>query len=334
MPGQLCAQIRDKKPFEPFLSPWLTRSLSFRHLLRRVQELTALHQELAARPDNPLLHDALFRVYWNMNYYDAAIEHLRAEARLLRAAAEHAPDNKDLKKSQADVDKLLADCEKQLQEVQRYYELAAAGKPARVQALGAFRPFGLAKQALTALLREDLSTLNPEEANLLIYLHLTLGKAEELRGQFTDGQKAVLGPVNYELYQVLQAAAVGDYADADAHLARVLEVVTKPAEPPLAHMLQGLTFGQLEPVVLARNLGAVYTRQQFMEGHQALLARQRLDDLVVLRGLLALDVGNVAAAAQHFRAAVDAPDLRYDFESRPIAVRYLELLKQSRQSGQ
>src|SRR5207248_3074958 len=44
-PGQLCAALRDKKNFEPYLSPWLTRSLSFRHLVRRVQEITALHQD-------------------------------------------------------------------------------------------------------------------------------------------------------------------------------------------------------------------------------------------------------------------------------------------------
>jgi hypothetical protein len=235
-------------------------------------------------------------------------------------------DNKELAKTLGEAEKLLADCEKQLNEVQRYYELVAAGKPPKIQAQGAFRPFGLAKQALTALLREDLSTLNPEEANLLIYLHLTLGKAEELRGQLTEGQKAVLGPVNYELYHVLQAAAVGDYADADAHLGQLLGSVSKSAEPPMLHMLQGMTFGQLQPVLLSRNLVVMHTRQQIIEGHQALMARQRLDDLVVLRGLLTLEVGDVSAAEQHFRAAIEARDLRYEFESRPIALRYLQLL--------
>ena len=31
-----------------------------------------------------------------------------------------------------------------------------------------------------------------------------------------QGQKAALGPVSYDLYRVLQSAAVGDYAEADA----------------------------------------------------------------------------------------------------------------------
>jgi tetratricopeptide (TPR) repeat protein len=317
-PGQLAGLIRGKKPIPP--APWLLQSLSFRHVLRRVQELTALNQYLVLKPDNPVVHNYLFRIYWSMNYYDVAVDHLREQARLMHAAAGRA-------NNPPEIETVLTECEKQLKELQREYEIAAAGKPPRVQAMGAFRPFGLPKQALAALLREDLSTLNADEASLVIYLHLTLGQADRLRGQFTEQQKAMIGPANFELLRTLASAAVGDYADADSHLAMAMEALPSPAGPPLLLMLQAMTFGQLQPVLLNRRMLVPFLYDQHMFGaRQAVLAMQQIDELRIARGLLALEVGDVEKAVQYFRQAAAVPDPRYSFESLGIATRYLSLL--------
>lgn len=324
-PGQLAGLIRARQPIPP--APWLIQSLSFRHVLRRVQELTALNQYLLLKPDNPVVHNLLFRIYWSMNYYDVAVDHLREQARLTRAAAERAGNPPESQKLLAEVEKALAEYEKQLKELQREYEIAASGKPPRVQAMGAFRPFGLPKQALAALLREDLATLNADEASLVIYLHLTLGQADKLRGQFTEQQKAMIGPDHFELLRVLASAAVGDYAEADTHMALAMESLPSPAGAPLLLMLQGMTFGQLQPVQLNREILAPFLDQQLMFGaRQTVLAMHQRDEMRVARGLLALEVGDVEKASQYFREAAAVPDPRYRFESLGIATRYLSLL--------
>ena len=74
---------------------------------------------------------------------------------------------------------------------------------------------------------------------------------------------------------------------------------------------------------------ALHTQQQFLDALQSVLAQQRVQDLRALRGLLALDSGDVTAAEKHFWDALELSP-RYEFESRPIAARYLELMKQSK----
>src|SRR5262249_25141727 len=154
-----------KKLQERQLSPWVVRSISFRHYLRRVQELTAYYQCLAANPNELRAHMDLYATYWEMSYYDVAVDHLRRGVELLRISP--SPEHQ---KTLSNAESLLATREKELRDVQREFELAAAGKLPKVQAMWAFRPFGLPKQALAALMREDLKTLTPEEVNLVIYL--------------------------------------------------------------------------------------------------------------------------------------------------------------------
>jgi len=329
-PAELMQMLREKQNPDARLSPWLTRALSVRQVLRRVQVLTALHQILALQPDSPTVHHYLFTIYWNMNYYDAALDHLREEVRLFQGASGRllAQQENNLKQ----LEKLLADCEKQVNELQRGFEFAVAGRSSRVQAMWAFRPFGLARQSLAALLREDIARLNSEEAGQVIWLYLTLGKAEELRGQLTESQKAVLGPGQYATFRAILAAALGDYAEADHYLAEAVAAMPPPDRPPLPEMLQALTFGQLQPPGMQHRLLAPFLQEQVIGAHRTFVVRQQFDDLIVLRGLLALEVGDLAAAVQHFQQALRDPTPRYDFETKPIAVRYLELMKPARQS--
>jgi hypothetical protein len=175
---------------------------------------------------------------------------------------------------------------------------------------------------------EDLTKLNTEEATLVVYLYLTTGRAEELRTQLTEAQKPVLGP-HYALYRTLQAAAVGDYALADSFVKSAIDEIPTPKQSPILMMLHGLILPKAHPHVFTQRLLAWSAQGTLYQVSLAMVAQQRANDLRVLRGLLALESGDVAAAEAHFREAVEAP-LRFDFESQRIAVRYLELIKQAK----
>jgi tetratricopeptide (TPR) repeat protein len=339
-PAQLIQLLQEHRKqlrsVDAHLSPWLTRALTFRHILRQVQGVTALHQLLGAEPDLPAVHaqhrvhERLFEIYWGMGYYDAAVDHLREQVHYTREAAAAKEDIK-LKKYLHDLEERLADCEKQLNDLQRAYELVAAGLSPRVQAHLAFRPFGLAKQALAGLMKEmqeNPEQNKPDDANLVVYLHLTLGKAEEMRGQLTEDWKPLMGPYSYEIHLAVQAAAVGDYAKADEHLGLALEEMPKAsASELLAHMLNALTMGRLQPYLLTQQTLAPYLQAQLVGAAQTFLALRHKNELLVLRGLLALEAGDTRAAREHFHQAVEGPAAGSFFESRPIAERYLSLLR-------
>lgn len=328
-PPQLLRLLEKNELREYHMSPWVgVRTVRLRDLFRQVQLVTLLHQVLVRQPDAYQVHDNLFHVYWNMNYYDVALEHLRASVSILQKTGTKTMRPHDAEKSLKEHEKLVADVEKQVTAVQRYFELMAANQPSKVQAIHAFQPLGLAKQALESLMAEDLAKLNREEAVLLVYLYLTTGRAEELRETLGDKQKAVLGPL-YARFRALQAAAVGDYAVADSFLKEAIDEEPAAREAPVLMMLQGLTFSRAHAHLLTQRLLEPFASDQFFAGQQGLSSQQRLRELHALRGLLALESGDVAAAERHLRGAT-AMTPPYDFESRRIAVRYLDLLKQSR----
>src|SRR5262249_30288326 len=149
--------------------------LNVRHVLRRVQEITALYEVLAVQPDAVVVHFYLHNIYWTMNYYDAALFHLREEVRCRQLEADRNPDNKEMLKALQQRQKDLDNADKAVQEVQRQYEFTVASLGAKDQALLAFRLFGLPQLALASLMRADLSKMSGEEVNMVLYLHLTLG---------------------------------------------------------------------------------------------------------------------------------------------------------------
>jgi Tfp pilus assembly protein PilF len=58
--------------------------------------------------------------------------------------------------------------------------------------------------------------------------------------------------------------------------------------------------------------------------NQLVLTAQRISEIRLMRGLLALERGDTTQAADHFQRALDT---RIAFSDRPIAQRYLQLLR-------
>ncbi|MBL8795011.1 MAG: hypothetical protein JNM56_13965, partial [Planctomycetia bacterium] len=329
-PALSADQLRElreaRRPIDAGALPWLTRAVNFRQLLRRIQVLTALHHGLLVEPNDLLAHAQLAELYWSMSFYDLAVEHLREQVRLMRVEEKERSDPQR-KAELAQWEQLLSDRERQVNDLQRFAALQLTQAPPRHQPVLAFRYFGLARQALNDLQAQDPTQFNPEEADLLLFLHLMFGQAEQLRGQLTETQQKLLGPLEYEMYRVLQAAAVGDYAEADRALERALGPGTlQPTALPLLNMLQAMTFGQFQPHVVNRRLLAPVLQDQAQVGLRHLMHQRKMKDLEVLRGMLALETGDVDKAKKLFRQAVEQ-SWGIDFESRPIAMRYLQLLQ-------
>jgi hypothetical protein len=163
-----------------------------------------------------------------------------------------------------------------------------------------------------------------------------------------EKKKAYLKPEVFNEYRLKLAAAGGDYGEADAALADLIDSLQVP--PPLNmegdDLLTPQQMGALS-VVDAVSVGEAYP--DLIVGLPAasirwLDFRERLDritvvvqkraDLTTLRGLLALEAGDAAAAEGWFREAVGVwagPEAArtgagVDFAARPVAQLWLERL--------
>ncbi|MBY0523661.1 MAG: tetratricopeptide repeat protein [Gemmataceae bacterium] len=328
---QVIAQRR--QPVDPYLSPWVSRNVTPRQLLRQVTLVWAFQQVLAVRPDQEA-HQALAVTYWQMGYYDLSLEHFREALKLYRAAGpQPGQSRKDFDQELAGLDKLLQGFETEVKELRNAFALVAAGQPLGTKAVRAFYPFGLVKESLT-LLQEDVKQLTVEEADLYIYLLLTTGQLDKLRGDSSQRlgllEKELKNrlPSQYDIYQAILAAAVGDYKQAGQSLESVLASTPKPVGMPLLLALQGATFDYLMTPSIAR-LFLMPTNVQFyfLQGREVLMNNLAQEsELQALRGLVALEEGDVDTATKHFRKSLNPAGPPVNFESRPIAIRYLELL--------
>lgn len=323
-------------PVGPFLSRWITRSVNRRQMLRQVQVVTALQHTLLLQPNTRQAHDMLADLYWHMGYYDLALEHLRAALEQVKAAA---PEEGSDRKKEYDLrmgrqEQFVKEVEKEVEELRNDYELHAANLPPPQRRLLAFAPFGLARLALTSLEEADVKQLTAQEADLFVYLMATTGQASKVYDETTgkpgrlpeaENVKKALGR-QFAWSQALLSAAVGDYALANHALDQAQPSFAPPASPPLADMLQAMTFDQLHLHPFGRLVLAPFLGKQFAEAQMALARRQGLANFLVLRGLVALDEGDVEAARRHFQAALRATEFVPPFESRPIALRYSRLL--------
>jgi tetratricopeptide (TPR) repeat protein len=201
------------------------------------------------------------------------------------------------------------------------YELSAANQPliTKVQlALGK----GLGKRALDLLLEADPAQIAEAEAGLQLRLLLYTGRAHEVQDRIGEELKPVLG-FDYEWDTILMDAALGNYAEAGAYLDQ---------------LIAGLEKANLESM-LVQLRSQIFPFQRTLPGYLGGINNtvervRQLADYRVLRGLLALEEGDIAQAERAFQRALDmGKDEPFAFESRPIAVRYLQLIHDARRSA-
>jgi tetratricopeptide (TPR) repeat protein len=326
--------------------------------VRHAQAATALENALRRNPDLLPAHQALAALYVERNCLDAALDHRRAVRDLTRQLGP-AP-GEDRERFAARLGRLEKDADELEQAVQDRENQYAV----RTQGLGASEPLGraraavalgLARKALDDVLLPSQDVLfGPDGARLELELLLLLGRADRVRemlGEPTWDEQTkrnlgayelvTVGPGGapqayrlpaYDWLRACQAAATGDYdlaGDSLGAAGRQLaagEGQVASLRRPLARVLAievglGGTACLLLPLpvcYLHSPLAGMFVQAQALGAEQA--------DLAVLAGLLALERGDPAAAAGHFRAALGrAPD----FAGRPLALAYLGRLRQA-----
>src|SRR5262249_50526668 len=116
---------------------------------------------------------------------------------------------------------------------------------------------------------------------------------------------------------VLLGAMAGDYEAATKHLDEVIQKVDQSNTATMLNLMESQMFqGQLDP-------------RSFVTMSEVTVGVQQSADYRVLRGMLSLEQGNTTEAAAYFQKALELYEREHlDFESRAVAARYLELIRQ------
>jgi hypothetical protein len=324
-------------------------------MLRHVQAVTALRHALIRNPKLQPAHQALALLFLERNYLDASLEHRQAQLRLARAAGPLAGESAEEHSARLRrLEEGTTELERRVQERQNSFVIQAReiGSDPLAQARKALE-LGLAQKALEVLLGSRALLFGPPGARLQLELLLMLGRAEEARPMLEEEEllqdKGVLGwfalrgaggysfPA-YPWLRLCQSAATGDYEEADANLAEVLEVVQAVEQSNLARVRRFLPWALATEVGLRSGpyVFRITSGQDDRESFTQLLLgvgfqRAEQADLHTLRGLLALERGDPAAAAGQFRKALTLglPGVPPEgaFPGRPLAVAYRQRLR-------
>jgi tetratricopeptide (TPR) repeat protein len=286
---------------------WALRFPQFGHL-RRVQASTALNRAVALNPKLAEAHLLLGRLYQQLGCMDLALAHLRAyrdvdRTRPDRPAADPAgrpdpvPDEELTRLAEAIDDQL-----------RKYADESAKARVVDRAAIAARR--GLGGKARDLLLESDISAFGAQGMELELELLLRTGRADDVLDWTTPEVMASLGEPQYRRLRSQAAAAVGEYDAADAELAELTKGITV-VEPRRVAEVLGQLVGQ---VVLDEPPAMVSLPHAVWGARQRAVFLARLDDVFrglaelaeadTVRGLIALEVGDVDRAREWFRSAL------------------------------
>ncbi|MFO0845797.1 MAG: hypothetical protein U0797_26010 [Gemmataceae bacterium] len=296
--------------------------------LRQAQASAALSRAYALNPALAQAHLELARLYQQVGYLDLALTHLRA----YRVAADRqGPEGREVVPD-AELD--------QLAKVVGVQEAEFAAESARAREADRARSAvrrGLAGRARALLLASDVSAFGAEGTALELDLLLRTGGADAVLDWTTEEFQGSLGAAGYHWLRAQALAAVGGYAAADAELAEL----TGPGRPTpertagaLATLVgRAVLDEQPAGLGLPDLLLRVLARHDFQSSvGQATAELARRADAFTLRGLLALEAGEVDQARAAFGAALantaDSPvGAGVEFAGRPVAREALGLLR-------
>ncbi len=319
---------------------------NLRVTLRQVQVLAALKASLKLQPDNSIVHELLANMYAELHYVDVYLEHLslalehfeqRRPAKLDADRARQFRQSRD--ELQQRVNYFKADVKKRRDHFDLHFASKSALEKYHFALYGPFktldqnnklehdrRGLGLARTALAALQQTRPSQLSVGEKFVLVKSQLELllnfGELKEVAEALADPNLQKLLDLLALHYQTLRAAAAGDYAQARAALTEQIEKIDLGRQLPV---MRDALILNLAPGL---HIGASAIQVQWYALYQRDLARllSAAANLYLIRGLMALEEGDTAPAAQDFKACLDLVNFPIFFPDRPIAHRYRQLL--------
>jgi tetratricopeptide (TPR) repeat protein len=309
----------------PAVSPWVFSpawifspgGVSGRHRYRHIETVTALNEYLRFRPDSLEARQLLSNIYWRMGFFDLSIKQLREAVQLAKDTV--GGKSARLEEGVASVERLLAARDQSVKLLEARFTLKSAELTPGLKALAALRSYGLAGESLNILNKIDAAKRSPEEQKLKAYLLLVTGQGEELRKQPSSE-----GP---EL-QIFEAVAQGDLKQVAPRLDQIVSEISAPQPKPIANLIASWMLGRTEQEFWPRTLAGLFMAEGGeVSGRFPLRSQQEaLLQVLVIRGLVALEEGDNATAAAAFRHALVFTLLDVPSGNRTIAKRYLELL--------
>jgi tetratricopeptide (TPR) repeat protein len=311
-------------------------ALPFLRRLRAVQTSAAYNRALQLDPDLLPAHLGLITLYDQFRLFDLSLHHVREELRILQARGAAAAANREqFAQTIADLQEQVRQREQRQQKDRNSYEVGTAKSRTVVERAGTALDRGLTETALKLLLNSDVAAFGAEGVEMELGLLLIGGQTDRARAWLLPEHEIVLGPEAYHLYRLQLTAALGDYQRADAELKHMLDVSERPIEYYQIHVTVpqalALSYGQMmldgraELDSLPRRYVVYENRQKLLTYMMKLLdGYVKNADIRGIRGLLALENGNVAEADRQFREALQlyAAGTGIDFNSRELVEHY------------
>jgi tetratricopeptide (TPR) repeat protein len=307
-----------------------------------------LNQAIFLQPDLAQAHFNLGWLYREMGYFDLALSHLQTHRQLIQQAGPPSGlSAEQFREQDAQFEKELEPLVRAVADAEKKYAGEATGLRVVNRALLAAQ-WGLAGKARDMLLESDWAAFGRRGMALELELQLKTGRAKEVRewtdlGEDRADQKAALGTSYYWL-RAQALAASGDYALAEEELAQLASHGRNPEGLPprkaMARVIgEAILNQQPGPGPLASLLEQAFFRGPFQSDFTAIAQKLRQEaDATVLRGLLALEEGDVDEADVAFRLSLElwkdettaASGGGLDFGGRVIAQACLEWLEQAK----
>jgi tetratricopeptide (TPR) repeat protein len=304
--------------------------------LRIFQAIGAYQQALLLQPDLTRAHERLMVMYRDRGFRDLTLGHLVKFWKGTLASGPAPGETQDTFAARLEVlEKTVHLLNDQVKESLKFYN-SEAGHMKVVERVDVAIRLGLAGKALEVLRKTDYGAFGAVGLRNELELFLSTGRLEEGSSWMAPEHEEVLGPFQYHWFKVQFAAALGDYALADHELEQLIPRGT----PGQVH--RGLSAIVSQAIADAGQqvdwpgflfrLHQIYLPQTYFFTGYIIQAA----DVNVIRGLLALEVGEVEDARARFREALDLWPAReaartgLDFQGRRLAEHWLTVLERYR----
>jgi hypothetical protein len=297
--------------------------------LRAAQISYAYNQALSLDPNLEEAHARIEGLYRTMGYKDLTVKHMREVLRINRAGGPRRllfPDGPRLETAREFSERLTKlaeiikereqDIEKNVEDFDQHKEDLKIFDRAQFAVMR-----GLAGKALEILLKSEIAAFGKTGMDLELRLLLSTGQMDKVRAWMTPEQEKDLGTAAYREDRVQLGAATGDYQAADEDLKKTVTkfpgIVTEPIPMRTAfafvlgyalldcsdNAYEKMTMG-VAKMMLPQRVSMLPDRTiaPFFLGTLAQSLNNEAE-IHVLRGLLAVEAGNMDRARECFQDA-------------------------------
>jgi tetratricopeptide (TPR) repeat protein len=312
--------------------------------LRRAQAAAALNQAISLKPNFAQAHLSLSRLYGEMGQLDLALDHLRTYAKVIHEAG--APPDvtaEQFRVQEASYEGELTALAKEVKKRNDNHTVATVDMRVLERAFRAWQD-GLTGKARDLLLQSDLAAFGPKGMVLELDLLLKTGRPRPVLKWIGPDQEQTLGAQTYHWLRLQALAALGDYALAQEECNLLAQPSGSSPQGQESTEIRQVMAILISQRVFGEGPGGIsipeYYRRKFdqfdFRNRLARLAQvlRREADVTVLRGLLALEEGEIDEAEIAFRTALsfwnDSTQATsgnvFDFNARVVAQDCLEWL--------